>query len=116
MKKLIVFDLDGLSRPASHLSLTDCGAAARPPGHHQSGSNLWARGAQFEKQLLTDLPRTVLANLYLLPTVEQNSFNITESGRSFIRGSFAEQKRKIIDSLDEAAGEAAIGPRRCGER
>jgi hypothetical protein len=64
--------------------------------------------AQFEKQLLTDLPQgSLLANLFLLPTCGTKFFQYNGKWEELYSEDLtAEQKEKIIDSLDKAAGEA----------
>ena len=109
MKKLIVFDLDGTLAP-SKSSLAPQTAALL---HDLLGiikvavisGGAWL---QFENQLLADLPQDDrLTNLSLLPTCGTKFFQ--HNGRwteLYSEDLSAEQKKKIIDSLDEAAGEA----------
>jgi hypothetical protein len=63
--------------------------------------------AQFEKQLLTDLPQgTLLANLSLLPTCGTKFFQYNGKwGELYSEDLTAEQRKKIIDSLSKAAYE-----------
>jgi HAD superfamily hydrolase (TIGR01484 family) len=63
---------------------------------------------QFERQLLTDLPKdSLLANLSLLPTCGTKFFQYDEKWTELYSEDLTpEQKSKIIDSLDKAAGEA----------
>ena len=109
MKKLIVFDLDGTLAP-SKSSLAPETAALM---HDLLGiikvavisGGAWA---QFEKQLLTDLPHdSDLANLSLLPTCGTKFFQYDRKWKELYSEDLsAEQRKKIIDSLDRAAGEA----------
>jgi HAD superfamily hydrolase (TIGR01484 family) len=63
---------------------------------------------QFEKQLLTDLPKnSCLANLSLLPTCGTKFFQHRGKWTELYSEDLtAEQRKKIIDSLNEAAEEA----------
>jgi HAD superfamily hydrolase (TIGR01484 family) len=63
--------------------------------------------AQFEKQLLTDLPKgSLLANLSLLPTCGTKFFQYKAKWTELYSEDLtAEQKKKIIDALDKAANE-----------
>jgi hydroxymethylpyrimidine pyrophosphatase-like HAD family hydrolase len=109
MKKLIVFDLDGT------LALSKSSLTPETPAllHDLLGilkvavisGGAWA---QFEKQLLAGLPHNAdLANLSLLPTCgtkfPQYKGKWTEL---YSEDLSADQRKKIIDSLDKAAGEA----------
>jgi len=78
MKKLIVFDLDGTLAPSKSSLAPETAALL----HNLLGiikvavisGGAWA---QFEKQLLTDLPQdSCLANLSLLPTCGTKFFQI----------------------------------------
>ena len=73
---------------------------------------------QFEKQLLTDLPQdSRLANLSLLPTCGTKFFQYNGNWvELYSEDLTAEQKKKIIDSLDKAAEKRAIAPIKFGER
>lgn len=109
MKKLIVFDLDGTLAP-SKSSLAPQTAALL---HDLLGiikvavisGGAWT---QFEKQLLTDLPEnSCLANLSLLPTCGTKFFQYKGKWEELYSEDLtAEQKKKIIGSLDKAAREA----------
>jgi phosphomannomutase len=109
MKKLIVFDLDGTLAP-SKSSLAPRTAELLRDLLRIVRVAVISGGAwtQFEKQLLTDLPKdSVLANLSLLPTCGTKFFQY--DGRwteLYSEDLTAEQKKKIIDSLDESAQEA----------
>ncbi len=63
---------------------------------------------QFETQLLTDLPHdSFLANLSLLPTCGTKFFQFDGKWEELYSEDLtAEQREKIISSLDKAAGEA----------
>jgi len=64
--------------------------------------------AQFEKQLLTDLPQdSCLANLSLLPTCGTKFFQYSGKWTELYSEDLtAEQKKKIINALDKAAEES----------
>ncbi len=109
MKKLIVFDLDGTLAP-SKSSLAPQTAALL---HDLLGvvkvavisGGAWT---QFEKQLLTDLPHDDrLVNLSLLPTCGTKFFQYNGNWKELYSEDLtAEQRKKIIDSLNKAAGES----------
>ena len=109
MKKLIVFDLDG-TLALSKSSLTPETAALL---HDLLGilkvavisGGAWA---QFEKQLLAGLPQDAdLANLSLLPTCGTKFLQYNGKWTELYSEDLsAVQRKKIIDSLDKAAGEA----------
>jgi hypothetical protein len=109
MKKLIVFDLDGTLAP-SKSSLAPKTAALL---HDLLGiikvavisGGAWT---QFEKQLLTDLPHDdCLVNLSLLPTCGTKFFQYKGTWKELYSEDLtAEQRKKIIDALNKAAGEA----------
>ena len=108
MKKLIVFDLDGTLAP-SKSSLAPKTAALL---HDLLGiikvavisGGAWE---QFEKQLLTDLPKdSCLANLSLLPTCGTKFFQYNRKWTQLYSEDLtAEQRKKIIDSLNKAVDE-----------
>ena len=109
MKKLIVFDLDGTLAPSkSSLAPQTAGLLRDLLGIVKVAVISGGAWAQFEKQLLTDLPQdSVLANLSLLPTCGTKFFQYNEKWQELYSEDLtAEQKKKIIDSLDKAAGEA----------
>jgi HAD superfamily hydrolase (TIGR01484 family) len=109
MKKLIVFDLDGTLAPSKSSLATQTAALL----HDLLGiikvavisGGAWA---QFEKQLLTDLPQDGrLVNLSLLPTCGTKFFQYNGKWTELYSEDLtAEQRKKIIDSLDKATGEA----------
>ena len=108
MKKLIVFDLDGTLAP-SKSSLAPQTAALL---HDLLGiikvavisGGAWA---QFEKQLLTDLPKnSCLANLSLLPTCGTKFFQYNGKWvELYSEDLTVKQRKKIIDSLNKAIDE-----------
>ena len=109
MKKLIVFDLDGTLAPSKSSLAPETAALL----HDLLGiikvavisGGAWA---QFEKQLLTDLPQgSLLTNLSLLPTCGTKFFEYKGKWMELYSEDLtAEQKKKIIDSMDKAAEEA----------
>ncbi len=109
MKKLIAFDLDGTLAP-SKSSLAPQTAALL---HDLLGiikvavisGGAWA---QFETQLLADLPRdSHLANLSLLPTCGTKFFQYKGKWTELYSEDLtAEERKQITDSLDKAVGEA----------
>ena len=109
MKRLIVFDLDGTLAPSkSSLAPQTAGLLRDLLGIVKVAVISGGAWAQFEKQLLTDLPKdSLLANLSLLPTCGTKFFQYNEKWQELSSEDLtAEQKKKIIDSLDKAAGEA----------
>jgi hypothetical protein len=109
MKKLIVFDLDGTLAP-SKSSLAPLTAALLGDLLGVVKVAVISGGAwpQFEKQLLSDLPKnSLLANLSLLPTCGTKFFQYNGNwGELYSEDLSAEQKEKIIHALDKAAGDA----------
>jgi phosphomannomutase len=109
MKRLIVFDLDGTLAPSKSSLAPETARLLRDLlGILKVAVISGGAWAQFEKQLLTDLPQdSVLANLSLLPTCGTKFFQYNEKWQELYSEDLtAEQKKKIIDSLDKAAGEA----------
>jgi HAD superfamily hydrolase (TIGR01484 family) len=109
MKKLIVFDLDGTLAPSkSSLSLQTAGLLRDLLNIIKVAVISGGAWAQFEKQLRTDLPKdSFLANLSLLPTCGTKFFRYNgEWTELYSEDLTAEQKKKIIDSLEKAAEEA----------
>jgi HAD superfamily hydrolase (TIGR01484 family) len=109
MKKLIVFDLDGTLAPSkSSLAPETAGLLRGLMGIIKVAVISGGAWAQFERQLLTDLPQdSLLANLSLLPTCGTKFFQYNGKWKELYSEDLTtEQKIKIIDSLDKAAGEA----------
>jgi len=109
MKKLIVFDLDGTLAPSKSSLAPQTAALLRDllavTKVAVISGGAWA---QFEKQLLSDLPKdSLLANLSLLPTCGTKFFQYDGKWEELYSEDLtAEQRKKIIDSLDKAAEEA----------
>jgi hydroxymethylpyrimidine pyrophosphatase-like HAD family hydrolase len=109
MKKLIVFDLDGTLAPSKSSLAPQTAELLRDLlGIIKVAVISGGAWEQFEKQLLTDLPQgSLLANLSLLPTCGTKFFQYNGKWEELYSEDLtAEQKKKIIDSLDKAAGEA----------
>jgi hypothetical protein len=109
MKKLIVFDLDGTLAPSKSSLAPETAALLRDLlGIIKVAVISGGAWTQFEKQLLTDLPHDAdLANLSLLPTCGTKFFQYDRKWTELYSEDLsAEQRKKIIDSLDKAAGEA----------
>jgi HAD superfamily hydrolase (TIGR01484 family) len=109
MKKLIVFDLDGTLAPSKSSLAPQTAELLRDLlGITKVAVISGGAWTQFEKQLLTDLPKnSCLANLSLLPTCGTKFFQYNEKWvELYSEDLSAAQKEKIIDSLDKAAGEA----------
>jgi hypothetical protein len=109
MKKLIVFDLDGTLAPSKSSLAPETAALLRDLlGIIKVAVISGGAWAQFEKQLLTDLPRdSCLAKLSLLPTCGTKFFQYDQQWKQLYSEDLTSvQKKKIIDSLDKAAGEA----------
>jgi len=108
MKKLVVFDLDGTLAPSkSSLAPQTAGLLRDLLGITKVAVISGGAWTQFEKQLLIDLPHdSFLANLSLLPTCGTKFFQYKGKwDELYSEDLTAEQKRKIIDSLDKAARE-----------
>ncbi len=109
MKKLIVFDLDGTLAPSkSSLAPQTASLICDLLGIIKVAVISGGAWAQFEKQLLTDLPKNSnLANLSLLPTCGTKFFQYNGKWTELYSEDLtAEQKNKIIDSLDKATKES----------
>jgi len=109
MKKLIVFDLDGTLAPSkSSLAPETANLLRELLGIVRAAVISGGAWTQFEKQLLTDLPQdSLLANLSLLPTCGTKFFQYNGNwSELYSEDLTAEQKKKIIDSLNKAAVEA----------
>jgi hypothetical protein len=113
MKKLIVFDLDGTLAPSkSSLAPETAGLLRDLLSMIRVAVISGGAWTQFEKQLLTDLPKnSQLANLSLLPTCGTKFFEFSGKWKELYSEDLtAEQKKKIIDSLIKASAEAGIHP------
>src|ERR1035437_6184302 len=109
MKKLIVFDLDGTLAPSkSSLAPLTAGLLRDLLGIIKVAVISGGAWTQFEMQLLTDLPQdSLLANLSLLPTCGTKFFQYNGKWKELYSEDLtADQKEKIIDSLNKAAEEA----------
>jgi hypothetical protein len=109
MKKLIVFDLDGTLAPSkSSLAPQTAGLLRDLLAVTKVAVISGGAWAQFEKQLLTDLPKdSNLANLSLLPTCGTKFFQYNGKWEELYSEDLStEQKKTIIDSLNKAAVEA----------
>ena len=109
MKKLIVFDLDGTLAPSkSSLDPQTAGLLRDLLAIIKVAVISGGAWAQFEKQLLTDLPKdSNLANLSLLPTCGTKFFQYNGKWEELYSEDLStEQKKTIIDSLNKAAVEA----------
>jgi HAD superfamily hydrolase (TIGR01484 family) len=109
MKKLIVFDLDGtLARSKSSLAPQTAALLHDLLGIIKVAVISGGAWAQFEKQLLTDLPQgSLLANLSLLPTCGTKFFQYAGKWTELYSEDLTtEEKAKIIESLNKAAGDA----------
>ena len=119
MKKLIVFDLDGTLAPSK--SLVDAETLALL--HDLLGivkvavisGGAWA---QFEKQVLSNLPHDDrLANLSLLPTCGTKFFQYAGDWKELYSEDFTpEEKEKIVSSLKKAVEMAGFSVEKTWER
>ena len=108
MKKLIVFDLDGTLAPSkSSLAPETAGLLRDLLGIIKVAVISGGAWAQFEKQLLSDLPKnSCLANLSLLPTCGTKFFQYNGKWvELYSEDLTADQRKKIIDSLNKAVDE-----------
>jgi HAD superfamily hydrolase (TIGR01484 family) len=115
MKKLIVFDLDGTLAPSkSSLAPETAGLLRDLLGIIKVAVISGGAWAQFEKQLLADLPQdSLLANLSLLPTCGTKFFEYKGKWEELYSEDLtAEQIKKITDSLDQAARETGYHARK----
>lgn len=113
MKRLIVFDLDGTLAPSkSSLAPQTAGLLRDLLGILKVAVISGGAWAQFERQLLTDLPKdSHLANLSLLPTCGTKFFQYDGKWEELYSEDLTvEQRKKIVASLDEAATEAGYRP------
>jgi hypothetical protein len=115
MKKLIVFELDGTLAPSkSSLAPETAGLLRDLLGIIKVAVISGGAWAQFEKQLLADLPQdSLLANLSLLPTCGTKFFEYKGKWEELYSEDLtAEQIKKITDSLDQAARETGYHARK----
>ena len=111
MKKLIVFDLDGTLAPSkSALAPRTAGLVRDLLGTIKVAVISGGAWEQFEKQLLTDLPKdSFLTNLCLLPTCGTKFFQYAGKWTELYSEDLTAQRRKkIIDSLSKAAEESGF--------
>ena len=109
MKKLIMFDLDGTLAPSkSSLAPQTAGLLRDLLCIIKVAVISGGAWSQFEKQLLTDLPKnSLLTNLSLLPTCGTKFFQYNGKWEELYSEDLtATEKKKIIDSLDKAAEQA----------
>jgi HAD superfamily hydrolase (TIGR01484 family) len=115
MKKLIVFDLDGtLAQSKSPLNAESSALLHDLLGIVKVAVISGGAWPQFEKQLLATLPHDdYLGNLSLLPTCGTKFFQFTGIWKELYSEDFtADEKRKIISSLNEAVRTAGIAVER----
>ena len=119
MKRLIVFDLDGTLAPSkSSLAPQTAGLLRDLLGIVKVAVISGGAWEQFEKQLLTDLPKnSLLANLSLLPTCGTKFSDTKGNGQSFIQKILLRNKRKRSSTPSiRRRKRRAIEPRKFGER
>jgi len=105
VKKLIVFDLDGtLAESKSPLDAEMAALLQALLGATQVAVISGGDWPQFEKQLLSNLPRnTLLENLSLLPTCGTKFFQYAESWKKIYSEDFtSDEKGTIIAALKQA--------------
>ncbi len=113
MKKLIVFDLDGtLAESKSSLDADMSALLSHLIGIAKVAVISGGSWQQFETQLLADLPHDArLKNLSLLPTCGTKFFRFAGAWQELYSEDFtAQEKEKIIGSLNKAIGLAGIKP------
>src|SRR5271154_2256710 len=106
MKKLIVFDLDGtLAESKSSLDAEMAALLSTLLGIVKVAVISGGAWPQFEKQVLSDLPRDErLKNLSLLPTCGTQFYQYnTDWKRIYSEDFTAEEKEKIIRSLRQVS-------------
>ena len=111
MKKLIVFDLDGTLAPSkSALDKRTAAFLYDLLGIVKVAVISGGAWAQFEKQLLSDIPHDDrLANLSLLPTCGTKFFQYAGDWKQvYSEDLTAEQREKIIDSVKNATEKAGF--------
>ena len=109
MKKLIVFDLDGtLAESKSSLDAEMAALLHDLLGVVKVAVISGGDWPQFEKQLLTNLPRDEsLANLSLLPTCGTKFYQYEGDWKKIYSEDLtADEKEKIISSLNRVLGES----------
>jgi phosphomannomutase len=113
VKKLIVFDLDGtLAESKSSLDADMSALLSDLLGIVKVAVISGGSWQQFETQLLADLPHDQrLKNLSLLPTCGTKFFRFAGAWQELYSEDFtAQEKEKIIGSLNKAIGLAGIKP------
>ena len=111
MKKLIVFDLDGTLAPSkSPLDAETLALLHELLGIVKVAIISGGAWAQFEKQVLSDLPHDDrLANLSLLPTCETKFFQYAGDWKELYSEDLTlDEKEKIVSSLRKAVGMAGF--------
>ena len=111
MKKLIVFDLDGtLAESKSSLDVEMSRLLDDLLGILKVAIISGGDWPQFEKQVLSHLPQEgCLANLSILPTCGTKFFQYKGSWKKLYSEDFnADEKAKIISSLEKAVAEAGF--------
>lgn len=113
MKKLIVFDLDGTLAVSKSSIDAEMGALLTAlMGVVRVAVISGGNWPQFENQLLSNLPHNEhLRNLYLLPTSGTKFYQYKTGWEQLYSEDFtAEEKRKIISSLEKAIGLSNFEP------
>jgi phosphomannomutase len=111
VKKLVVFDLDGtLAESKSSLDAEMSALLHELLGIVKVAVISGGDWPQFETQLLSNLPHDErLANLSLLPTCGTKFFQYAGDWKKLYEEDFsADEKKKIIDSLNKAIGVAGF--------
>ncbi len=111
MKKLIVYDLDGtLAESKSSLDAEMAALLHNLLGFVKVAIISGGDWPQFEKQLLSNLPRDErLVNLSLLPTCGTKFFQYAGDWKKIYSEDFTEaEKEKIVSSLKKALGVAGF--------
>ena len=111
MKRLIVFDLDGtLAESKSPLDAVMSARLHNLLGVVKVAIISGGDWPQFEKQVLSHLPHDDrLLNLFILPTCGTKFFQYNGAWKKLYSEDFtADEKRKIVDSLNSAVGKAGL--------
>jgi phosphomannomutase len=111
VKKLVVFDLDGtLAESKSQLDVEMAVLLHDLLGIVKVAVISGGGWPQFEKQLLSDLPRDErLENLSLLPTCGTKFFRYSGEWKKIYSEDFtADEKKKVISSLNQAVALAGL--------